>query len=251
MKNHFVDLIEDTHKLVQAMRMKKNLPPYPFDVIKEHVVDPFAIVREVSSDKVHSIVSSRCTEVSKRNVARSKNNNDTFRNSSIQERRQAIAKAFPSDERKEMPDHGFKTISDVECACGCKNLIGAKAAAKGWKYIYGHKGLVPTKAQQLDRQAKATKQNGPVNDLSPKKMIAVFEAERIRISNERAICMENCTRIGTTLVKEQTTLANLEKQFMKIQHVIHAIEALSLDTTSMTMLAVANQIDRGEEYVAN
>lgn len=245
MKNHFVDLIEDTHKLVQAMRMKKNLPPYPFDVIKEHVVDPFAIVHEVTSDSPRTV-----TEY-KTDAQRSNKYNDTFRNSSIHERRQAIAKAFPSDERKEMPDHGFKTISDVECACGCKNLIGAKAAAKGWKFIYGHKGLVPTKAQQLDRQAKATKQNGPVNDLSPKKMIAVFEAERIRISNERAICMENCTRIGTTLVKEQTTLANLEKQFMKIQHVIHAIEALSLDTTSMTMLAVANQIDRGEEYVAN
>lgn len=235
MKNHFIDLIEDAHKEVNAMRRKKNLPPYQFDEIKEHVVDPFAVVREVSSDET------RCSSKKTFQVSQS----------SMFVLHEAIAKAFPSDERKEMPDHGFKTISDVECACGCKNLIGAKAAAKGWKFIYGHKGLVPTKAQQLNRQAKAIKQNGPVNDLSPKKIIAVFKADLDRLSKERVLSMENCTRIGVSLCEEQAALARIEKQYMKVQNVIHAIEALSLDTTGMTMLAVANQLDRGEEYVAN
>lgn len=256
MKNHFVDLIEDAHKLVNEMRKKKNLPPYPFDKIKEHEIDPFAVVREVSND---------APKTSSTKTLQAK--------PSMHVLREAIAKAFPSDERKEMPDHGFTKISNVECACGCKELMtyawmngGKGGATSPRKYQSGHapkkevknprgpysmKGN--SKNQDLNKQLKSgdAQVTSKVTDLSPKKMIEVFSAQRDQVIKERAMCTENCQRIGSLLVEEQATLRNLEVQYAKLGDVIHAIERLScIQTAEQVINEIYPQDERGE-YVAN
>lgn len=115
-------------------------------------------------------------------------------------------------------------FSNIECECGCHNLMPEKLVKRGWHYLRGHKPGVLihtiTKAKTLN-QGKAPKA-GPVVSMDKSRAVALFRSDLL-------LLMQQAVEVSEQIAQLQVRGTTLQKQVMQQHYGLRLLAPDALD----------------------